>query len=281
MPLVIPVIIMGGILTGWFTPTEAGVVAVVYILVVAIPLLNRGHLRELPLDFVQAGPALLDPADHGRGGLGLRLDAGLSARARSSSRTGSPASPAPTRQRSCSCWSALFVIIGDFIEPIPAIIIFMPIVNKLTEIGGINPVHMGVVIIITLAFGLITPPYGLALLMASKFVGVRFSLGAGARRCRSTSCSSWPSRSASCFPNVVLWLPEARAAGIGRLLQEPGRHRLHLPGLSGEVAPLPDFQPSRDRIAYRNRIFTIPPQDHPHPAEEGSTDGKTLRQRAA
>src|SRR5437016_6806043 len=38
LPLVIPVIIMGGILTGWFTPTEAGVVAVVYILLIVIPL---------------------------------------------------------------------------------------------------------------------------------------------------------------------------------------------------------------------------------------------------
>ena len=70
---------------------------------------------------------------------------------------------------------AVFVVVGDFIEPIPAIIIFMPVVNQLTESAGINPVHMGVVLIVTLAFGLITPPYGLALLMASKFVGVRFS----------------------------------------------------------------------------------------------------------
>ncbi|HYZ63088.1 MAG TPA: TRAP transporter large permease subunit, partial [Acetobacteraceae bacterium] len=69
----------------------------------------------------------------------------------------------------------VFVIVGDFIEPIPAIIIFMPVVNQLTEAAGINSVHMGVVLIVTLAFGLITPPYGLALLMASKFVGTRFS----------------------------------------------------------------------------------------------------------
>src|SRR5215469_2358876 len=38
-----------------------------------------------------------------------------------------------------------------------------------------NPVHMGAVIITTLAFGLITPPYGLCLLMAAKFVGIKFS----------------------------------------------------------------------------------------------------------
>ncbi|HKF73932.1 MAG TPA: TRAP transporter large permease, partial [Stellaceae bacterium] len=55
LPLVIPVIIMGGILTGWFTPTEAGLVAVVYILLVAIPCLNWRHVSELPLDFVRTG----------------------------------------------------------------------------------------------------------------------------------------------------------------------------------------------------------------------------------
>ena len=71
---------------------------------------------------------------------------------------------------------AVFTIVGDFIEPIPAIIIFMPVVNQLTDQASINSVHMGIVLIITLeAFGLITPPYGLSLLMASKLVGVRFS----------------------------------------------------------------------------------------------------------
>ncbi len=42
---------------------------------------------------------------------------------------------------------ALFVILGNFIDAIPAIIIFMPIINKLTQVGHINPVHMRVVII--------------------------------------------------------------------------------------------------------------------------------------
>ena len=71
----------------------------------------------------------------------------------------------------------VFVVVGDFIEPIPAIIIFMPVVTALTETADIKPVHMGVVLIVTLAFGLITPPYGLALLMASKFVGTTFNGG--------------------------------------------------------------------------------------------------------
>ena len=55
------------------------------------------------------------------------------------------------------CLVLLFTVVGDFIEPIPTIIIFMPVVASLTESGNINPVHMGVLLIETLAFGLITP----------------------------------------------------------------------------------------------------------------------------
>ena len=53
--MMIPIILLGGIMTGWFAPREAGVVAIVYILVVVIPLLNFGHLRNLPRDFALPG----------------------------------------------------------------------------------------------------------------------------------------------------------------------------------------------------------------------------------
>jgi C4-dicarboxylate transporter DctM subunit len=174
LPLMIPLIIMGGILTGWFTPTEAGMIASVYILVVLIPALNRGHLRFLLWDFVYTGMLYAIP---------LAAVAGASAFGWMLGYLRGPDIVAT--------WIAdfagtdagmillllvlLFVIIGDFVDAVPAIIIFMPIINKLTELGNINPVHMGVVIITTLVFGLITPPYGLSLLVASKFVGVSFA----------------------------------------------------------------------------------------------------------
>ena len=87
---------------------------------------------------------------------------------------------------------------------------------------------MGVVLIVTLAFGLITPPYGLALLMASKFVGVRFSQALqGALPIYVVFFATIAFASSS--PNVVLWLPKHVLPGIGRLLQEPERRRIHLP----------------------------------------------------
>ena len=174
LPLMIPLILLGGILTGWFTPTEAGVVAITYILLVVLPLLKPGHWRALPGDFVQAGlvfslPLITIAAASAFGWLVAYLRGPMVV-------AGWIGQVAGDDPRAIMLLLVLvFVIVGDFIEPIPAIIIFMPVVNQLTEAGGINGVHMGVVLIVTLAFGLITPPYGLALLMASKFVGVRFS----------------------------------------------------------------------------------------------------------
>ena len=82
LPLMIPLIIMGGILTGWFTPTEAGMVASVYILVVLVPLLNSRPYPQSAARLRLYRAALFHPAGAGRGGVGLRLDARLSARAR-------------------------------------------------------------------------------------------------------------------------------------------------------------------------------------------------------
>jgi TRAP-type C4-dicarboxylate transport system permease large subunit len=80
-------------------------------------------------------------------------------------------------------------------------------VNTLTQAGHINPVHMGVVLIATLAFGLITPPYGLVLLMASKFVGVRFSQALRAALPIYVVFFATIGF-AIYFPEVVLWLPK-------------------------------------------------------------------------
>src|SRR6266852_4327796 len=175
VPLMIPVIIMGGILTGQFTPTEAGMIAVVYILVVAIPFLNPRHIGKLPMDFVRAGllysiPLITVAAASAFGWMLAYLRGPDAVSDWISGTAGTDPGMI------MFLLVAAFVIIGDFVDAIPAIIIFMPIINKLTELGDINPVHMGVVIITTLAFGLITPPYGIALLMASKFVEVKFSV---------------------------------------------------------------------------------------------------------
>ena len=174
LPLMIPVILLGGILTGWFTPTEAGVVAVIWIIAVVIPALNRGHLAKIPYDFCLAGlifslPLITIGAANAFGWMLAYLRGAIVIADWITSIAGSDP------HLMMLLLVLLFTVVGDFIEPVPTIIIFMPLVNTLTQAGDINGVHMGVVLIATLAFGLITPPYGLVLLMASKFVGVPFS----------------------------------------------------------------------------------------------------------
>jgi C4-dicarboxylate transporter, DctM subunit len=205
IPLLIPVIIMGGILTGQFTPTEAGIIAVAYIVFVAIPLLNPRHYKHLPRDMAMTGLLYSIPLiTIGAASVFGWMLAYLRGPAVVSGWISSAAGGDPFLIMLLLV--ALFVIVGDFIDAIPAIIIFMPIIDDLTKNSDINPVHMGVVIIVTLAFGLITPPYGLALLMASKFVGVRFGRA---------MLASFPiyivffAAIAFCifFPEIVLWLP--------------------------------------------------------------------------
>ena len=201
-----PVILMGGILTGWFTPTEAGAVAVVWIIFAVIPVLNRGHLKILPYDFCVAGlifslPLITIGAANAFGWMLAYLRGALVIADWITSIAGSDP------HLIMLLMVVLFTIIGDFIEPVPTIIIFMPMVNTLTQAGNINPVHMGVVLIATLAFGLITPPYGLVLLMASKFVGVRFSQALRAALPIYVVFLVTISF-AIYFPKAVLWLPK-------------------------------------------------------------------------
>jgi C4-dicarboxylate transporter, DctM subunit len=206
VPLMIPVIIMGGILTGQFTPTEAGVIAVAYIVFVTIPFLNYRHIARLPRDMALTGLLYSIPLiTIGAASVFGWMLAYLRGPAVVSEWIAHAAGNDPVKIMLLLV--VLFVIVGDFIDAIPAIIIFMPIITDLTKNADINPVHMGVVIIVTLAFGLITPPYGLALLMASKFIGVRFG------RAMMASLPIYIIFFAAIafsifFPEIVLWLPK-------------------------------------------------------------------------
>ena len=205
LPMMIPVILLGGILTGWFTPTEAGVIAIAYILLIVIPFLNPRHLKNVPHDFMLAGlvyslPLITIAAASAFGWVLAYLRGPIVVSGWIGSIAGDSAI------LTMFSLVAVFVIVGDFIEPVPAIIIFMPVVNALTDQASINPVHMGVVLIVTLAFGLITPPYGLALLMASKFLDVRFS--SALKASLPIYVIFFAAIAFTIFlPEVVLWLP--------------------------------------------------------------------------
>jgi TRAP-type C4-dicarboxylate transport system permease large subunit len=66
-----------------------------------------------------------------------------------------------------------FLLVGMFIDAIPAIIILGTVLYPVAQSAGIHPVHFGIIGVVSLAFGLVTPPYGLCLLIASAIGEIR------------------------------------------------------------------------------------------------------------
>ena len=120
LPLMIPVILLGGILTGWFTPTEAGVVAVIWIILVVIPALNRGHLKKIPYDFCLAGlifslPLITIGAANAFGWMLAYLRGAIFIADWITSIAGNDP------HLIMLLMVLLFTVVGDFIEPVPTI----------------------------------------------------------------------------------------------------------------------------------------------------------------
>ena len=164
LPLLVPVIIIGGVLSGKFTATEAGMIATVYVLILIFAVYHSSKLTRLPTVLAEAAvlysqPLLAVAAATLFGWLLAYFQAPQAIGELASGVTGSPTLTVLTI-------AAIFIVVGTFMDAIPAIIIFMPIVTHLVEVSGANPLHTGLVVVMTLAMGLITPPYGLCLLLA-------------------------------------------------------------------------------------------------------------------
>ena len=109
----------------------------------------------------------------------------------------------------------VFLVVGTFMDAVPAIIILQPIVGEIAAAGGIDPYHMGLVVVLTLAIGLLTPPYGLCLLIAADLAGL--STTAAVRALVPFYIISLAVvLFAVLFPGVVLWIPRAAMAGLAR-----------------------------------------------------------------
>ncbi len=171
VPLMTPIIIVGGIVGGFFTPTEASVIAVLYAFALGLfvyrsiaPSEVHGVLYESArlaaislfcigtasafgwlLAYYQIPRALVDElATWGLGPIGTGLMV-----------------------------AGAFLFIGMFIDAIPAIIILGTVLWPVTQAVGMHPIHFAIIGVISLAFGLVTPPYGLCLLIACALGGIK------------------------------------------------------------------------------------------------------------
>lgn len=202
--LMAPVVILGGIYSGFFTPTEAAVIAIFYTLFVGAVIYRELDLRlvikSLDTTTWLAGRVLLVlfaatifgrilvennvPGVIAGGILSLTTNIYL-------------------------IWGmviGLLLVVGMFMETLAAIMILVPVMLPVAYMMGIDPVHFGIVMICTLSVGFQTPPLGENLFIASGISGVsieRISL----RALPFAASSVVAIFLIAAFPDIALWLP--------------------------------------------------------------------------
>ena len=168
--LLVPVIILGGIYSGIFTPTEAGAVAVVYAALVGMFVYRDIKITDLPdilaSSAVTSGTILI-----------LVIMATAFGRVITLAQIPSDLATALTNLSDnpiiiLLLINLLLLVIGMFMETISSIIIMTPILLPVTVALGVDPIAFGVIMTVNLAIGFCTPPLGVNLFVASSISGV-------------------------------------------------------------------------------------------------------------
>jgi tripartite ATP-independent transporter DctM subunit len=172
-PMGVPVIIVAGMVGGVFTPTESAAVAAVYALFVTLFVLRTLRWRALPKLFgettIQFSQILFCVG-------GAMIFGWILAYYKVPDMV-SDFILGFTRDKLVVMLLivVLNVVLGTFMDAIPAILIFVPILHPLGVEVGIHPVHLGVVVVMTQAFGLLTPPLGMSAMTACAVAGIPLS----------------------------------------------------------------------------------------------------------
>lgn len=171
LAILMPVIILGGIYGGIFTPTEGSVVAVVYGLIVGLLIYREIKWKDLPEIFISSAVTssvilfiiscasifgfLLTreqiPAQISEGMLGITTNSVMI----------------------LIIINVILLIVGTFLETSAAIVIMAPILVPIASAAGMDLVHFGVIMVVNLAIGMITPPVGINLFVASNIAKIR------------------------------------------------------------------------------------------------------------
>jgi C4-dicarboxylate transporter DctM subunit len=204
LTLLMPVVVVGGILGGIFTPTEAAAIAVFYSLVLGGLVYRELRWSSLPEILVQTGLST---------GIVMFLIATSTAYGWVLARQGIPLALANAfTGMTRNPWvflmlvNLLLLVVGTVMETVPSIIIFAPVLLPLVTQLGVDPVFFGVIMVVNLSMGLASPPSG-----ATLFVSTAIAEEPLDRVCRAV----WPlffSMIAILLlitfaPPLVMWLP--------------------------------------------------------------------------
>lgn len=164
--LLTPVIIIGGIFSGFFTPTEAAVIATLYAMFLGFFVFRELTLKKLFVNVVDSmrltGVAVLMI-------MGVEFFGQMIAHEQVALKIADfflSISDSPVLL--LFMINALLLFLGTFIESLALLILLVPILVPVILSAGIDPVHFGIIVILNLMIGILTPPMGMALFVVSK-----------------------------------------------------------------------------------------------------------------
>jgi tripartite ATP-independent transporter DctM subunit len=204
--LAAPVLILGGMRAGWFTPTEAAVVAVAYGLFVGMVVHRTIGVADLWDVFREAAETSAV----------IMLVLGLAAIFAYAVATLGLADPLVEAVRGAGLGSAatlvllaaVLLVVGMFLDGVSIFLIFLPLLVPLMRLFAWDPVWFGVLLTMLVAIGQFTPPMAVNLLVACRLAGVRIE--------RTVPWIGWlvvsflvAAGAVAAFPGLALWLPRA------------------------------------------------------------------------
>lgn len=169
--LMAPVILIGGMLAGWFTPTEIAAVTVAYALLISSLFyreLTWARLISAALETLRASSAILIIV-----AVAALFGWVLSVEQVPQAMTKFMLSISTEPWVLLILVNLLLLVVGMFLDSTTAILVIAPIIAKPLMAAGVDPVHLGMVVIFNLMIGLLTPPMGLALFLVADIAKVR------------------------------------------------------------------------------------------------------------
>lgn len=167
--LISPIIILGGIYCGIFTPTEASVVAVVYSFVVGTVVYHELNWRKIYQGILDA--AIISAVTMFLIGFSATFATYLNMAQIPQQLSQFMVTLTDNKIVLLLLINVLLLIVGALIDNVPAVLILSPIFLPIVKLFGITPVHFGIIMTLNLAIGFITPPYGINLFVASAIAG--------------------------------------------------------------------------------------------------------------
>jgi C4-dicarboxylate transporter DctM subunit len=165
-----PVVILGGIVSGTFTPTEAASIAVVYGLILALFVYKEVSFKQVPgllmNSFITSAVVMLVVGATGALSWLITVEQIPAQLAASILEISS------SKYVFLALLNVALILVGIFLEPLPALILTAPLFIPTAKAFGVDPVHLGLIMVFNLVIGLYTPPVGGTLFVAAKIARV-------------------------------------------------------------------------------------------------------------